>query len=641
MQPQLSRDPEGSAVGLRWAAMLVILLATAAAYMGSLRGPFIYDDHHWITWNPAIRHLWPLSSVFSPVRGSAVYGRPVLSFSFAVNYALGGENPWGYHVANMVIHLLAALALFGVVRRTLAHVPASFPTEHDRTLAAFAVALVWAVHPLQSESVTYVAQRAESLMGLFYLLTLYCFIRSLEEEKPRPWQLAALLCCLLGMGVKQVMVTAPFIVLVYDRTFAAGSFLGALRRRWAFYLGLACTWFPLVSLGGAMSGWGVGYKLGYTWWTYGLTECWVICHYLMLAFWPHPLVFDYGADVVAGVRETLPWVMVLVVLAGAAFIAFLRRTALGFAAVCFFAILSPSSSVIPVAFEPMAESRMYLPLAAVVAVAVAGLWAILGRKSVPVLLAAALALGLATRERNRAYRSDVAIWTDNVLHRPTNPRAHLALGSALAMEWKNEEAAQQFEETLKIDPGDFEARRNLGLAYYHLGRADAALAEYRTIAPPTPDSAALHYDIGLALDLAGRTAEAAGEYARAVQLNPGDTEAHNNLGSALFRTGHPSEAVAQYGLALALSPNLARVHYNLAITLASMGGLQRAADEYREALRIDPGYAEAHNNLGNLLEEMGDAAGALAEYREAARIKPDYALARANLARLGATPAPR
>jgi protein O-mannosyl-transferase len=641
MQPQLSRDPDGSAMGLRWAAMLGILLATAAAYLGSLHGPFIYDDHHWITWNPAIRHLWPLSSVFSPVRGSAVYGRPVLSFSFAINYALGGEDPWGYHVANMAIHLMAALVLFGVVRRTLAHVPASFPGERDRTLAAFAVALVWAVHPLLTESVTYVAQRAESLMGLFYLLTLYAFIRSLGEERPRPWQLTALLCCLLGMGVKQVMVTAPFIVLVYDRTFSAGTFLRALRLRWAFYLGLACTWFPLVGLGGGMSGWGVGYKLGYTWWTYAFTECWVVCHYLMLSFWPHPLVFDYGTDVVSSIRETLPWAMVLIVLAGAGFIAFLRRSALGFAAVCFFAILSPSSSVVPVAFEPMAESRMYLPLAAVVAVVVAGLWSTLGRKGVPVLLAAALALGLATRERNRDYRSDVAIWTDTARHRPNNPRAHLALGSALAMEWKNEDAALQFEEALKIDPGDFEARRNLGLAYYHLGRADEALAEYRSIAPPTPDSAALHYDKGLALDLAGRTPEAAGEYARAVELNPGDTEAHNNLGSALFRTGHPTEAVAQYALALALSPNSPRVHFNLAITLASMGGVQRAIGEYREALRIDPAYAEAHNNLGSLLEETGDISGALAEYREAARIKPDYAMARSNLARLGAAVAPR
>src|SRR5580698_2942894 len=122
MQPQLSRDPEGSDMGLRWAAMLGILLATATAYMGSLHGPFIYDDHHWITWNPAIRHLWPISSIFSPARGSAVYGRPVLNFSFAVNYALGGEDPWGYHVANLGIHLMAALALFGVVRRTLANV---------------------------------------------------------------------------------------------------------------------------------------------------------------------------------------------------------------------------------------------------------------------------------------------------------------------------------------------------------------------------------------------------------------------------------------------------------------------------------------------------------------------------------------
>jgi tetratricopeptide (TPR) repeat protein len=639
MQPQLSRD-SGSAGALRWAAILAILLATAAAYHGSLGGPFIYDDLSWITWNPTIRHLWPVSGIFAPARGSAVFGRPVLSITFALNYALSGLDPWSYHAANIGIHMMAALALFGVARRTLALLPAAFPAERDRLIPAFGIALLWAVHPLQTEAVTYVAQRAESLMGLFYLLTLYCFIRSLHSPQARPWQLLALLCCLLGMGTKQVMVTAPFIVLVYDRTFAAGSFLDALRLRWGFYAGLACTWFPLLGLGAGMSDPGVGFSLGYTWWSYGLTECWVVSHYLLLALWPHPLVFEYGTDVVASIHDTLPWAILLLLLAGAGLIAFLRRTAVGFAAVWFFAILSPSSSIIPVGFQPMAESRMYLPLAAVAAVCVVWVFRRVGRAALVAFLAAALALGLATHERNRDYGSDVAIWTDTVHRRPSNTRAHLALGSALAMESRNEEAAAQFEEALKIDPGDFQARRNLGLAFYHMGRAEEALAQYRAIAPPTPDSAALHYDIGLALDLEGRPQEAIGEYTRALELNPGDAEALNNLGSALFRTGHVEEAALQFGRAAALIPDSARVHFNLGMALAQMGGVEKAIGQYREAARLDPGYAAAHNNLGNLLEETGDTAGALAEYREAVRIKPDYALARANLERLGAKSAP-
>ena len=636
MQLTLSRDKEASARSLRWAAILAILLATAAAYQGSYGGPFIYDDHSWITWNPAIRHLWPVSGIFAQVRGSAVYGRPVLSLSLAVNYAVSGLSPWSYHAANTGIHMLAALALFGVARRTLAFLPAAFPAEGDRTMPAFAVALLWAVHPLQTEAVTYVAQRAESLMGLFYLLTLYCFIRGLGSRKAREWHLLALLSCLLGMGVKQVMVTAPFMVLVYDRTFAAGTFMNALRLRWRLYLGLACTWFPLLGLSAGMSDFGVGFALGYTWWTYGLTECWVVVHYIFLALWPHPLVFDYGTDVVTSVHQTIPWALALLIIAGAGFAAFLRRTAIGFAAVWFFAILSPSSSIIPVAFEPMAESRMYLPLAAVAAVAVAAVWSVLGKRSLPLFLAAALALGIVTHGRNSDYRSDVSIWADTVSRRPSNPRAHLALGSSLALQERNEEAAKQFEATLAIDPGDFQARRNLGLALYHMGRIDEALAEYRSIAQPNPDSAPLHYDMALALDRAGRTDEAIGEYGKALAIDPADPEARNNLGSALYRKDRVADAAIQYGIALALKPDSAQIHFNLGMAVARMGGREKAAAQYREAIRLDPGYAEAHVNLGGVLADSGDDAGAIAEYEEALRIRPGYALAREDLAELKA-----
>ena len=492
------------------------------------------------------------------------------------------------------------------------------------------------MHPLQTESVTYVIQRAESLMGLFYLLTLYCFIRGAQSPEPRAWHLLAVLSCLLGMGTKEVMVTAPLIVLAYDRTFVAGGFRQALRLRRGLYLGLAFTWIVPLFLAAGLHGRGVGYGLGYSWKDYGLTECWVVAHYILLALWPHPLIFDYGTDIVGRLRDVLPSACLLAVLAGAALIAFIRRSALGFAGVWFFLILAPSSSIVPVAFQPMAEHRMYLSLAAVMALLVAGAWALLGRRSMALVLAAAAALGACALMRNRDYGTETSIWADTVLRRPSNSRAHLALGSALAMEWRNDEAARQFEETLRIDPGDFQARRNLGLAFYHMGRADDALAQYRAIAPPTPDSAALHYDIGLALDLAGRTPEAVGEYARAVELNPEDAEARNNLGSALFRTGRVAEAIFQYGLALGLRPDSARIHFNLAMALIRVGGIERAMAQYREALRIEPGYAEAHNALGTLLEETGDLAGARAQYDAAVRARPDYPAARGNLERLKA-----
>jgi protein O-mannosyl-transferase len=641
MHPSVSDDPEERMAPLQWAAILVISLAIAVVYRGTLAAPLIYDDRLWITWNPAIQQIGSLSAVLSPDPGSVVYGRPLLSLSLALNYAISGNNAWSYHLANLGIHILAALALFGVVRRTLAYRPAMFPSESDRTTAAFAVALLWAVHPLQTESVTYVIQRAESLMGLFYFLTLYCFIRGDQSPGARAWHLLSILCCLMGMATKEVMVTAPLIVLAYDRTFVSGSFRDALRLRRGLYLGLACTWIVPAVLTVGLHGRGVGFGLGYSWWSYGLTEFWVVGHYILLSLWPHPLVFDYGTDIVGRLREVFPWACVLGALGIATLAGFIRRSAIGFAGVWFFLILAPGSSIVPVAFQPMAEHRMYLSLAGVTALFMAGAWAWLGRRCLPIVLTAAVALGTCAYLRNNDYRSDATIWTNTVLRRPNNARAHLALGSALAMEARNEEAARQFEDTLRIDPGDFQARRNLGLALYHMGRPEDALAQYRAIAPPSPDSSALHYDIGLALDLEGQTDRAIGEYTRALEIDPRDAEARNNLGSALFRTGRVREAIVQYGMALASMPDGARIHFNMAMALVSMGGVERAMGHYREAIRIEPGYVEARNNLGILLEQTGDAPGAMAQYVEALRVRPAYGSARANLERLQKASSPR
>ncbi len=624
-----------AAGALHGAAILGLLAAVALVDQGSLGGPFIYDDRLWITWNPSIRHLWPLWDLLATSPGNPVHGRPILSLSLALNRAIGGENPWGYHVANVVIHALCALTLFGVVRRTLAFLPVTCPTERGRTIAGFLVALLWAVHPLLTESVTYVIQRAESLMGLFYLLTLYCFIRGLGSARAGLWNLAAVLACLLGMGTKEPMVTAPALLLLYDRTFAAGTFVGALRRRRGLYLALALTWLPLAGLGAGLRNPGVGYTMGYTWWTYGITEGWVVMHYLLLAFWPRPLVFDYGADVVPSLGATLPWARGLGAVAlGAACACLGRRSAAGFAVVAFLVLLAPSSSIVPVASEPMAESRMYLPLAALAALVVGVGWSLQGRRSLPVFLGAALALGTATWFRNRDYRTEAAIWADTVRGRPANARARVALGSALAQEDRPAEAAEQFAAALRIDPGDFEARLNYGLALFHLGRIGDALSQYRSLVPPTPDSADLHFDLGLALDASGRPDEAIAQYRRALEIDPLNVRARNNLGALLFRAGRFGEALADYRQAARLEPDSALTHYNLGMALAQAGSLEEAIGEYRWALRINPDNADAHNNLGGALARAGRPSAAIAEFEQALRIRPDYARARSNLEQL-------
>ena len=183
---------------------LLVIVAGLLAYHNSFTGPFIFDDTFSIKENPTIRHLWPIWQSLSPPHrgGLAVEGRPVINLSVAINYALGGYAVWGYHAFNLMVHILAGLTLFGLVRRTLVQ-----PRLRERfgsvaNELALATAVLWVVHPLQTESVTYIIQRAESIMGLFYLLTLYCFVRGVESRRRGLWSGLSVTACALGMASK-------------------------------------------------------------------------------------------------------------------------------------------------------------------------------------------------------------------------------------------------------------------------------------------------------------------------------------------------------------------------------------------------------------------------------------------------------
>ncbi|HKD36724.1 MAG TPA: glycosyltransferase family 39 protein, partial [Pirellulales bacterium] len=234
-------DADSSRRAIRF-ALAAIFVAAIAVFGNSFNGDLIFDDLGWITNNPTIHHLWPLDNVLFPQHNGFDSGRPVLNLTLAINYAISGNDPRSYHVVNIAIHILAGWTLFGIVRRTLLTPALRARFAAAATPLALAVTLLWLVHPLQTGSVSYVIQRTEALVGLFYLLTLYCVIRGAESDRPRRWYAAAVVACFLGMGTKEVMATAPLVVLLYDRAFLAGSFSEAFRRRWGLYLAMAATW---------------------------------------------------------------------------------------------------------------------------------------------------------------------------------------------------------------------------------------------------------------------------------------------------------------------------------------------------------------------------------------------------------------
>jgi len=610
------------------AAAALIAVTILGAYHNSFGVPFVFDDGPATLGNPSIRSLWPVWGALSPPAGTTVAGRPIANLTLAVNYALSGTGPWSYHALNLLFHILGALALYGVVRRTVLRPGLSGRFGRHAAPLALAAALLWALHPLQTEAVTYVVQRVESLMGLFYLLTLYCFIRSVESARPLGWQACAVTACLLGMATKEVMVTAPLLVLLYDRTFAAGTFRGAWRQRRGLFLVLAATWVPLALLvagtGGSRHG-SAGFTGAIAPQSYWLTQFEALARYLWLSVWPHPLVFDYGPFLVRGPGEAAPYALFVIVLAALTLVALRRRPALGFLGAWFFLILAPTS-VVPVATQTMAEHRMYLPLAAAACAAVVGAYALAGggRRSWVPLGVLALGLGFVTERRNEVYRSELTLWADTVAKRPENARAHCSLGVVLStVPGKLPQAIAEFEEAIRIHPNYSEAHDDLGNALEGVpGRTGEAIRQYDEALRIRPDFAEAHNDLGLALARTGRVPEAIKEYEAALRIKPGYARAHFFLGNALVQDGRIPVAIEHYEEALRMQPDFAEASSNLGMVLCRTGRTEEGMARIEAAIRMQPDFAKAHFARGAALLQAGRREEAIAEYRKVLRLQP-------------------
>ena len=621
----------------------VIVVAVLLAYANTLTCPFVYDDKPSIVYNPTILRLWPLTNVLVPPgAGATVSGRPVLNLTFALNYACHGLDVRGYHAVNIAIHLAAALTLFGLVRRALRRCTIAPHGGVGPDNAALIVALLWAVHPMQTEAVTYLVQRAESLMALFYLLTLYAFVRAMDSPRPARWLIVSWAACLLGMGTKENMVSAPLALLLFDRAFVAGSFASAWRQRRGYYLALGATWLLLIGLvlstGGDRGG-SAGFGLGVTWVGYAMTQFSALARYGALIVWPFPLVFDYGPFFIERFQQIAIPALAIVALLAVTGDALVRRPKLGFVLAVALGVLAPTS-LIPGTTQMIVEHRMYLPLACALA-----LVPVLPRFGTPrfiILLATAIAVALAviTSARNRTYATAVALWADTAAKRPNNPVAHASLGAALADVGRPEEAMAEDKRALALNPDYGPALANLAVRLEELGRPSEALAYAAKAVERQPISAQAHVNLGVALDMLGRAAEALPQFETAVQLNPLLPAAHNDLGDALSRVGKSEQGIAHLREALRLQPDYRNAYFNLAAALARAGQMADAQAEFAAGVRLNPSDPGPHVSWATFLLHHGHALEALAEYEAALKLDPsaatthyDYATALAGLER--------
>ncbi len=620
-----------------------IIILVFVIYWNSLWGPPVFDSQHYLK----------DSILDAPLQYHIAWGdRPVVNLSFALNHAIGGDNIVGYHIFNTVIHALAALTLYAVLHSTVLILSKNKKwLVHSGNWIAFAIALIWAAHPLNTGSVRYLIQRSESMMGLFYLLTLYCSIRSCQTTRPLwsiLWILMATLFCSLGMGAKQVMISAPLLVLLYDRTFLSGSFLKALKEHWCLYGGLATSLGLLfliskpLFLGESVScGFGIE---GWSWYEYALSQPGVILHYLKLSLWPHPLCLDYMWPPAKTLLQIVPQSFVILALLLATFVGLFKKSWIGFVGAWFFFTLALTSSFIPL-LDLAFEHRMYLPLISVVVMVVTGgyrtlKWAsakcqLIYRYRIPVTVSV-LALitigsGIGTIFRNYDYRSNVSTWEDTVKKAPHNPRAHYNYGVALRSKGRIDDAINAYKNSLELSPMFASAHNNLGVMLKEKG-------EY--------DKAAIHFELALQFDesdfrsvnnLAFYYLEKGNKYMalnclrESVDRNPDCMITHFKMAELLAEFNIVDEAIEHYRQVLRIYPEAIGAMNNLALLLQKKGEIDKAAGLCRNALVLRPNSVLVHNTLGGILLQTGDHEDAIEHFNKAVELAPNFAEAHSNL----------
>ncbi len=612
----------------------LVLVAGTLVYARTFGVPFVFDDIHAIVQNLRIRE-WSRELVASD--------RPLVDLSLGLNYALGGLHVVGYHAFNLVVHLACGWLLFDVVRRTFRLTGTLAGREDD---AACFAALLFVVHPLQTESVTYVISRSELLMALCYLATLdLVLLAEFRPEWRRVLWVLAVAVCAVGMAAKPIMVTAPLAVwwlswwILAPPTrprlaFASTAPAVEVPRRWPLHLGLCATWLVLVALFAGRRHPGAGLDIGLEPLDYLRTQLGVTWHYFRLLVWPVGQVLDYDWPLAArwGEREVvvpaLGWVLILVVLG---WLAYRRRRAatfwLGFAVLA----LLPSSSVIPIA-DLVFEHRMYLTVGGVAALAAlvagrAAAWA--PRTVTAAALATVVTLGWLAAARNEVWRDPVTLWTDNLVKAPAKQRVYRNLEEAYQR--RGDQAGMRrvvlaeldaLQRLHRADPRDPRVLTGLANGLARVGRMQDALAavlESIRLDPRDPIARAVH---GALLMQLARPGEAVGPLEMAAAMIEGhvgwierDTKrvVQVNLGWAYAAVGRTSDALRV--LRAAAADGDVSAMNNLGSVLGRVGQWDQAKQVLERARRRDPEDPNVESNLGWVYANLGrlDEAAALLE----------------------------
>ncbi len=603
---------------LRWGSIVwrggIICLLTIAVYLPALRGGFIWDDDDHLTKNPAMLSTEGLKQIWSSLAVSRYY--PLTLTTFWVEHRIWGLKPLPYHAVNIALQAANAVLLWILLRRL-------------QVRGAWVAALLWAVHPVNVETVAWVTELKNTQSGLFFLLALLLFLQFEDGQRWRDYGIA-LLCGAAAMLSKPLTVVLPVVVLLCAWW---------RRGRWTRQDLLRVT--PLVALAVGMSLLTVLEQRHHIErefapdWTLTAGQRLILAgraawFYAAKLLWPMDLCFTYPQWKLP-VGDIMAWVPLAGLVAGAGMLWRFRRTVWGRATIFglgyFVVALLPVLGFFDIYFfrySFVGDHFQYLASMGFLALVVSGGEVICergghwGRDLGTVAVTAALfTLGSCTWKQTHVYHSVETLWRDTLSKNPGAWLAHNNLGFALEHTGPIDEAIEHYREALRLRPDLVEAHNNMGIALWDLGRTTEAIEQYREGLRVNPRSPEAHYNLGNALRDLGRAAEAVEEYELALQFKPIYPEAHNNLGLTLEGMGRPAEAREHYEAALQIEPDFAEARNNVGNIEFGLGRFSKAVKQYEEALQIKPDYAEARNNLGNALSNLGRLNEAIAQYEQA------------------------
>lgn len=633
---------------LQWGAPITLVLLTVLAFYPVTQNEFVnWDDDKNFVENVFYRGLHWTNIQWMFTTFHMGHYQPLTWLTLGIDFLIWGLNPLGYHLTNLLLHCANAVVLYFVAARLFRSMkPAS--ADHDDALIRLAAgfsALLFSVHPLRVESVAWATERRDVLSGIFFLVSILCYLKAVSngESGPRYWRwiLISLAVYVLSLLAKASAMTLPLVLLVLDvyplRRLGLKRWFGwEAREVWqekflffAFAIGAGITALFAQYAAGAyqpLQHYGIASRLSQA--LYGLT------FYLWKTLLPFDLSPLYEMP-----RNSEFWHwsfflsgFVVIAITVLLFIKRHRWPAVLTSWIIYVALLAPISGIAQSGPQLVGDRYSYLSCMSWALLAGGGLvrlWqlSLFGRlasgivTAVTVVAAAAVAaLGVLTWQQTQIWKDSERLWRHALSIQRDSVYAHNNLGTALAEQNRLDEAIVEFREVLRIDPLDADGHHNLGNALARQGRLEQAVAQFREALRIRPDHAKAHYDLGTALASQGDLETAVIHFRQAVSYSPRNASAHYNAGRILLEQRQPEEAINHFRQALRIDPSHVKARYYLAVALAGQGDFEGADKEFREALRVEPSLAEAHAGLARALSAQGRKDEAVRHYQEAVRL---------------------